>query len=70
MKSLQVLQTLGAGRADSSARRAPGAAVEQSLALGKEGEALKPRRQSLWNRETAVAACRHSGLKRRQAETD
>ena len=37
MKSLQVLQTLGAGRADSSARLAPGAAVEQSLKLGKGG---------------------------------
>ena len=30
MKSLQVLQTLGAERADSSARRAPGAAVSSS----------------------------------------
>lgn len=41
MKSLQVLQTLGAERADSSARRAPGAAVEQSLALGRGGRSLE-----------------------------
>ena len=51
----------------SGSRRGGGTVSGAGL---REGEARKPRRQSLWNRETAVAVCRHSGLKRRQAETD